>query len=78
MRECIEACVGQSRWMVYLPVAWFVLSHVNAALRVPKAKRAGLRRVLDFLDDALNRISIHSRHDAPGTLKLPGTSGRRP
>lgn len=60
-------------WLV--PLALAVLANVANGVRKHYAERKGLVRFLDFLVDV---VSVTTRADAPGTLKLPLTRSTPP
>ena len=71
MLDCLAKCAADAPLAACLPVGWLLLSLLNGLLRVQKQKREGIGKVLDWLHAALDRVAFHSRHDAPGTLKMP-------
>lgn len=76
MGACIERCIGEGAWAVYLPIAYLALSVLNGMLRVRRAPASGAARVLAWIGAALDRISVHARHDGRGTMKIPGRASR--
>lgn len=64
MLACFRACTDGTSWLAVLIVV--LPSLVTALTRYPKAAGA-----LAVAQGVLDRLSVLTHHDAPGTLKLP-------